>query len=251
MHKQLHLAPFLACGIAFALVFPAHAVVETFDGPTGTVVAGDLPQGGSAPGNYFVGMTITATNTGGGPNSALIFDTENPSGGDWDLGTPNESCGGPGIGSGGTCNTCGTPQIGPNCVSLGRALIIAEDLDDPNADNIVDDPDDERNGGVLLFEFDHLIVPISITILDIDSESATIDLIGDVLCVIVNATDLGNNSVQKMSLQGYGQFNSLEVIFSSSGAVAELEYDVVVSTEDESWAGVKAKFRATTTKNGQ
>ncbi|NNE42655.1 MAG: hypothetical protein HKN12_00475, partial [Gemmatimonadetes bacterium] len=218
--------------------------VEDFEGPTGTVVAGDLPQGGSTSGMYFPGITITATNTAGGPNSAVIFDTENPGGGDEDLGTPNSSCGGPGLGTGGTCTNCGVADpTGPNCVALGKALIIAENLNDANADNVVDDPDDERGGGTLVFEFASAIVPIDITILDIDSESAAIHLRGDTLCVVANATDLGNNSAQTIDLQGFGTFDCLEVTFSSSGAVAELEYDVVVSVEEETWGKTKAAYR--------
>jgi hypothetical protein len=32
-----------------------------------------------------------------GQNAAMIFDSSNPTGGDWDLGTPNEMFGGPAL----------------------------------------------------------------------------------------------------------------------------------------------------------
>ena len=222
---------------------PALADLETFEGPPGTVVAGELPQGGTAPGTYFSGFTITVTNAGGGPNTCAIFDTEAPTGGDVDLGTPNVSCGGPGIGTGGTCHTCGVAQDdGPNCVSLRKALIIAEDLDDANGDDVLDDPDDEGDGGTIRFDFAEGIVPVDITLLDIDNETASVSLSAHTLSIRVDATDLGDNSTQTIRLQGYGEFTSLEIVFSGSGAIAELEYEILLATEKESWGRVKARY---------
>ena len=56
----------------------------------------------------------------------LIFDTAHPTGGDYDLRTP-------GSGSG-------------NTSALGNVLIISEDGDES-------DPDDDENGGTMVFEF--------------------------------------------------------------------------------------------------
>jgi len=42
------------------------------------------------------GITMEFPNS----NAAMIFDSSNPTGGDFDLGTPNEAYGGPGIGNG-------------------------------------------------------------------------------------------------------------------------------------------------------
>lgn len=236
--------PLLTVPAAITLIAaPVFADIQTFEGPAGTVVAGELPQGGTASGTYFSGLTVTVTNGGGGPNTCTIFDTEAPTGGDIDLGTPNSSCGGPGIGIGGTCHTCGVPQDdGPNCVSLGKALIIAEDLDDADGDDVLDDPDDEGDGGTIRFDFAEGIVPVYVTLLDIDSETASVSLSAHMLSVTVDATDLGDNSVQTIRLQGYGEFSSLEVVFSGSGAIAELGYEIVLATEKESWGRVKARY---------
>ena len=87
------------------------------------------------------------------------------------------------------------------------------------------------------------IVPVDITILDIDNESAFIFLSGDTLNVQVDATDLGDNSAQTIDLQGLGAFHTLEANFSSSGAVAELEWDFTISVEEDSWGRIKNRYR--------
>ncbi len=122
---------------------PSFAIIETFNSqPPGTVVAGDLPGGGTAPGTLFPFITFSVTNTGDGPNSLIIFDSSNPTGEDWDLGTPNQDFGGPGIGYGGK-----EEQPGENFKSYGHLLIVAENIIDNNQDGLVDNPDDEEGGG--------------------------------------------------------------------------------------------------------
>jgi len=74
-----------------------------------------------------------------GMNTAMIFDSSNPTGNDFDLGSPNEMFAGPGISSDG-------PQAS-NDVPLGNVLIISEDMDSS-------DPDDSaRNGTSFEFNF--------------------------------------------------------------------------------------------------
>jgi len=62
-----------------------------------------------------------------GENAAMIFDSSNPTGGDFDLGTPNEMYGGPGISSDG-------PQVS-NDTALGNVLINSRDLDSTDPDD--------------------------------------------------------------------------------------------------------------------
>jgi hypothetical protein len=95
-------------------------------------------------------------------NSAMAFDSANPSGGDDDLGTPNESFGGPGISSEG-------PQPS-NDTSLGMVLIISEDLDSS-------DPDDSYVAGSnYSFDFssyaDGSVTLIGFDMLDLDAPGA-------------------------------------------------------------------------------
>jgi hypothetical protein len=70
-----------------------------------------------------------------------------------------------------------------------------------------------------------------------------VNLDGDKLAVEVSATDLGDNSAQTLDLQGLGSFNHLEVTFSSSGAIAEISYDIVISVEPKSWGAIKGAYR--------
>ncbi len=59
----------------------------------------------------------------------------------------------------------------------------------------------------------------------------------------VDATDLGNNSAQKVDLTGNGGVTTVRVHFSSSGAVAELEYDAPVSVQAETGGRIKEYYR--------
>ncbi len=242
--RRLHIVTGLAGIAAVSLVISGPAVagiVQDFSGPVaGTVVAGEEPTGGTAPGTLFPDFTVSVTNTGGGPQSLIIFDSANPTGEDPDLGSPNETCpgGGPGQGIGGEV---GAP--GENCTPLGNLLIVAEDIDDANGDNVVDDPDDEAGGGSILFTFDHPVDPTRMVIMDIDSEQASVTTDSDTLLVTVDATDLGNNSAQDVDLTGNGGVTTIRVQFSSSGAVAEIEYDAPVSVDAETWGRIKAHYR--------
>src|SRR6185436_11679950 len=76
-------------------------------------------------------------------NSALLYDSSckgGCTGHDFDLGTPNEDFGGPGIGDGG-----GTGSPTANNEALGNLLIVATNLTDANNDSLVDDPNDQKN----------------------------------------------------------------------------------------------------------
>jgi hypothetical protein len=123
------------------------------------------------PGEYVTdqleetyGVTIKArSNNGKGytPNQAArVFDTNYPGDGrngigDPDLGSPNESCGGPGEGYGG--------ELGSqyeNCVSLNNVLVI-QDQDQPQWS-------DYCGGGRIDFTFTDKVFIKEIAILDID-----------------------------------------------------------------------------------
>lgn len=112
---------------------------------------------GTGAGEYqFDDITVTLQ---GGALPLVIFDTENPTGNDWDLGSPNEAYGGPGRGSAG-----GPGGAGPNPVGLGHALIINEDWD-------TSDPDDFGGGGVIIFVFDEAVEVNEIHTIDADEGS--------------------------------------------------------------------------------
>lgn len=98
-----------------------------------------------------VGVHVKAENRYiGHPDEAIIFDSANPTGDDFDLMTPG---------------------YGPdNLVPEGKLLIIAENLYDGNGDLLVDDPDDEALGGVVTFDFDFPVVVCSLKLLDLDMD---------------------------------------------------------------------------------
>ena len=219
---------------------PALATVETFNGPpAGTVAAGDLPGGGTAPGTLFADFTVSVINNYG-PQSCLVYDSANPTGGDFDLGTPNQDFGGPGIGTGGQA---GMP--GENSVPLGNLLIIAEDIIDGDSDGLVDDPDDDAHGGTIIFEFDYVVDLQYVTIVDIDAE--TLDYGTFEFGAFIgggSGSDLGNNSVQTIDLTPFFSVDRLEVHFSSSGAIGEIAFEpAAVPIENTTWGSVKNLYR--------
>ena len=92
------------------------------------------------------GVTISATNIGGGPDLAIAFDSTKTGTADPDLEDPWTFMG-------------STGNI-PEGTILGKVLIIAENDEDKNNDNLIDSPDDEgsRPAGSIFFDFDFPLV---------------------------------------------------------------------------------------------
>ena len=152
-----------------------------------------------------LGFTVSTND----PNKpAMIFDSSHPTGGDQDLGTPNAQYGGPGQGSGGQSND----------KPLGNVLIISEDND-------ANDPDDNYNGGVLIFDFDNPVMIDEVGILDIDSSGNHIDLFDSSGALISSTTitEVGNNGVGRVALDALG-VSKMEIHFTGSGAVTDIEF---------------------------
>ncbi|HHG85651.1 MAG TPA: T9SS type A sorting domain-containing protein, partial [Bacteroidetes bacterium] len=168
------------------------------------------------------GIRVSANNTGGGPNHAVIFDSSNPSGGDWDLGTPNSDFGGPGLGVGGRLG-----QPGANNVPLGKLLIVQENYTPRNCgpgNNDYCNPDDEAGGGALIFDFDCPTTIQDVTIVDADDGNPS----GAVLtfnggAAFAQIPNLGNNSTQTVYINQAG-VNHMEVVFAGSGGLAAFHY---------------------------
>lgn len=178
------------------------------------------------------GVTVSATANPGGTGPAMIFDSAVPTGGDTDLGTPNQSFGGPGVGAGGAS---GMP--GANAVALGKVLIISED-------GSSNDPDDNANGGVIKFTFGQPLRVDQVEILDIDDDEAggtvkAYDAVsGGTLLATGDMLGLGDNSFQIVPLNATG-VRRLEVTFPSSGAVPAITFcgtpPVVYTLGDRIW----------------
>lgn len=157
-----------------------------------------------------MGVLISADNNNG-PDVALIFDSNNPSGGDMDLGTPNQQYAGPGIGGGGATNDM--PE--------GKILIIAEDVVDNNNDGLVDNPDDDANGGRLVFEFTDRAVSIeTVRLIDLDDGpwSIVLELDSGGVTTIPVPT-LGDNSAYTVPVYT-SDVQRMIVEIGGSGAVA-------------------------------
>ncbi|MCC6455648.1 MAG: carboxypeptidase regulatory-like domain-containing protein [Caldilineaceae bacterium] len=159
------------------------------------------------------GVRVTTNSAANHP--AMIFNTANPTGGDTDLGAPNQAFGGPGIGAGG-----GASMPGSNSAPLGKVLIVAESANSAN-------PDDSANGGTLVFTFDYSVRIDDVQILDIDNAAAagTIkayrDTSGTTLVATGKMLGLGDNSIQTVGVNGLG-VRRLEINFPQSGAVASI-----------------------------
>lgn len=168
------------------------------------------------------GVKIMAHNNASNhPSEALLFNSSEPTGNDYDLGSPHTDFGGPGRGEGGVRGSKGA-----NDKALGNVLIIAENVDDKDGDMMVDDPDDEAKGGSLVFEFDQVVSVQSITLLDADdgnngSVVAYSGPSGEEVSVPIPA--LGDNSLTTLNINA-SQVKILKVNLKGSGAVAELTF---------------------------
>jgi len=163
--------------------------------PAGTIVSTVFGDGGSGP------ITVQGVSPLLGGNVALIFDSSNPTGGDTDLGSPNQACGGPGIGG----------NVGPgtpyeNRTALEHILIIAANLVDGNGDGLVDNPDDidqtAIDGAYITIGFEALgtVTARGIRVIDIDGNGPNprVELFGEdgsLLAVFPLPNDMPNNGV--------------------------------------------------------
>lgn len=159
------------------------------------------------------GITVSTNNANEHP--AMLFDSGDPTGYDWDLGSPNQDFGGPGRGSGGKAG-----QPGENSVALGNVLIITEDLDQ-------DDPDDYHAGGTFIFEFADPVGIEALQLLDIDTNEANSKVLafntaGEKIGSFAMQT-LGNNSVQWLMLD-LQDVAKLAIKLQSSGALAAISF---------------------------
>lgn len=178
--------------------FDNLSVTQTTEGAStsaGETVVVDFEglNAGDVVSDQFDGVTISAQRSGEGDdteNDAMIFDTDNPTGGDYDLGFDDR----------------------------GNALIISEDNDSS-------DPDDEAHGGTLTFDFDTPSTVVSLNLLDIEEEGGTIDLFnvdGDLISS-VGIPASGNNSQEEVSID-VDNVSSLQVNLVGSGAVDDLTF---------------------------
>ena len=173
--------------------------------PAGTIVGSQW---------HLVDIHISAINNQvGHPNKVIIFDSNNPTGGDWDLGSPWDS-----------------GNLPPD-TDLGNFLIIAEDRVDSNGDGLVDDPDDEAKGGTIIFQSINSCSTLGFDFIDFEEDQ------GNSGYVIINLEGggsiefdfrdfvgpiYGDNSANRVSISSEdigGTFKRVEFHFIGSGAI--------------------------------
>jgi hypothetical protein len=189
----------LECSIIQYEDFSADFSMDAAD-----VLAGEILDEQWAP----IGMHVRAENAVVGPNIAIAFDSSNPTGGDFDLVTP-------GTGTG-------------NFFAFGNVMIVAENDIDANGDGYIDDPDDDMDGGTLYFTWDDPVLLSAVTLVDVD----VIDRSGALVRTYLGGTPVENhfvpglddNNVQRIALNDIARVDELQVEFSGSGAVAEVEF---------------------------
>ncbi|WP_311201725.1 cadherin-like domain-containing protein [Sulfitobacter sp. S223] len=146
-----------------------------------------------------IGVRIVTAGTPPGEDQAMIFDTNNPTGGDDDLATDN----------------------------LDNVLIISEDGD-------ATDPDDNATGGAINFEFDSPVLVKSLTFLDLETEARVLFFGEDGSLIseqVVPPNGDNGQTVVQFNVPGTVRF---EVELQESGAIDNLVFDdnTVVPTGD-------------------
>jgi hypothetical protein len=143
-------------------------------------------------------ITMTSANPNyPGQPAAMVFNSANPqSPPSWDLGTPNEVFGGPGVGDAG--------ESGPfvNNVALGNILVISN-LSIPTP------PTEDDVNGIITFDFPgaSTVTATSITVIDVELselESATVELFGPnggAPIKVISLPSTGQNGLAVVSLQ--------------------------------------------------
>jgi hypothetical protein len=173
-----------------------------------------------------------------GENAAVIFDSAEPTGGDCDLGTPNEAF------FGGT--GCGPAAAGPyvNDHALHNVLILDHDLQPIDGQTgVVADPDDLNCSNMfdgdcaaianatatLSFDFGELgsVTLERLTIIDADDvgPDARIEMYGDgggLLSSVPIPSDIPNNGVAVLDLQSTTGVVAMTVFLQGSGAIDDL-----------------------------
>lgn len=148
------------------------------------------------------------------PGLGIVFDSANPTGGDWDLGTPNQRYGGPGQGRAGWSND----------IPLNGLLIKAENTTDANGDGLIDVPDDDARGARFRFDFNEDMCIQGLRMVDIDRNETTHVSLKDGSGSSVGDYwhgGWGNNSVQWLPFADCG-VREMEVAIPRSGAIANL-----------------------------
>jgi len=222
-----------------------------------SLMEGQIVRSVTATGGYG-DISVWGTNPGCAANAAVIYATTCPggcSGDDEDLGTPNETYGGPGIGSGGEAGSAY-----PNDRPLGNVLIVQQGCGTLNSDPVAD-PRDHGGNTTLRLDFPTPISVTAFTALDVETHESMIveflDAAGAVVTAVappatgdngkvVVATNAVDISTMRVTRQGSG---ALDNITFTPGASADLEIAKTVDNPAPD-SGATVVFTITLTNQG-
>lgn len=200
-----------------------RGILESIDWDSlepGTVVDEVYGSAGSGP------VLVHGVNPelGADVNAAVVFNSAAPTGGDDDLGTPNETCGGPGEGAGGEVG-----GLYENCEPLYNVLIIDDTVADADGDGLVDDPDDvdhtALDGVTIDLDFSAIgtVTMHELRVLDIDGNNPDprIELYGvdGLLASFPIPNDMENNGTAVVGLDDTPGVVRMLIILQGSGAI--------------------------------
>ncbi|MDJ0928233.1 MAG: VPLPA-CTERM sorting domain-containing protein [Gammaproteobacteria bacterium] len=201
--------------IAVAGIFgltTAQAAVIDFEGlAAGTIVDDDIE-----------GVTISANGWGSSPDVAVIFDTDNPTGGDVDLGAPFMN-----------------PQdMESGEFFPGNVLIIQEN--GPCGADACEVPDDNAPGGKITIVFDLPVILHSLDFFDIESGESNDDGINafDMVIMADNGGPMpigtwgvpatgGDNTWGSVDLDDVFGVRQLDIVLFGSGAIDNIRFTVI------------------------
>ena len=179
-----------------------YEVLDSYTVDFETNASGDELLGGTQITNQYDSLSGLTISTPTDEFGAMIFDSSNPTGGDFDLATEDR----------------------------GNVLIISEDGDSS-------DPDDKAGGGTIRFQwsdsvFVDSILVNSIGLLDIDEAGGSIvayDDDGDVLRTVA-IPDFGDNSLGQVDINT-AEVAYLDINLVGSGAITELSFNSLSEVE--------------------
>ncbi len=191
-----------------AVSAPQDTVVIDFD--KGEFTAGDLVSEINYPNGKI--KVFGSNSDFPGQNTAMIFNSGNPTGGDLDLGTPNEFFGGPGINFDGGA-------VESNSVPFNNVLIVSEDLNSA-------EPDDATAEDIsFTFDFSSPVTLLYFNLLDLDSGEATLllfDSLGNEI-FSMNIPETGDNGVATVALNVVN-VAQMHVDLNGSGAIDNITF---------------------------